>query len=278
MSGFRALLLLALLCAGLAGPSAAQVMSRRAFTQEFAAAVRAEGMSATIKADLELAVKDGSGISLTMFLDNAYAQYSANPQARAEVMQRYIGSLLDSRAAAAPVDRARIVPVVKDRGWLRALPGSGKRPQHVFEDLNEDLVVVYAEDSPKSIRYLAAKDLEQLGLRREELRPLAVGNLEKLLPDIQLRRGELVSMLTAGGNYEASLLLLDAIWSGGQLQVDGEIVVAVPARDLLLFTGSRHKAGVARLREIAVRAAREESYSLTGRLFVYRNGKFQRFH
>jgi uncharacterized protein YtpQ (UPF0354 family) len=276
MSGaWRALLLFMALSVLAAGAAAAQAMSKRAFTKAFAEAVRAEGMSVTVKADLELAVKDGSGNSLTMFLDNAYAQYSADPQALAAVKERYIGSLLDSRAPG-PVDRARIVPVVKDRGWLRAVPGA-RRPEHVFEDLNEDLVVVYAEDSPRSIRYLAAKDLEQLGLRREELRPLALANLDALLPDIQLRRGPLVSMLTAGGNYEASLLLLDKLWSGGQLQVDGEIVVAVPARDLLLFTGSKHKAGIAKLREIAAQAAREDSYSLTGRLFVYRNGKFQRF-
>ena len=48
-------------------------------------------------------------------------------------------------------------------------------------------------------------------------------------------------------------------------------------RDLLLFTSSRNAAGVARLQELATKFAREASYRLTDRLFVYRGSRFQRF-
>ena len=47
-------------------------------------------------------------------------------------------------------------------------------------------------------------------------------------------------MLKAGGDYEASLLLFDDIWRDGQVKVDGDIVVAVPAKDVLLVTGSNN--------------------------------------
>lgn len=275
-----------LLCALLAAPAAAQVISKRAFTREFAEVLRAEapGMAVTIKQEMELAVKDPSGKELTAYLDNAYAQYTADPKARKEVIRRYVRSLLESaKGESAPVDRARIVPVVKDRSWLAeiheaAKARSGKVPaENVFEDLNEDLVIVYAEDTPHNIRYLITDNLAELGLRKSELRALAVRNLRTLLPDVELRRGPLVSMITAGGDYEASLLLFEELWSGGKLGVDGEVVVAIPSRDLLLFTGSRNRAGIAKLREFASTAAKEASYSLTDRLFVYRDGKFKRF-
>lgn len=274
-----------LLCAILAAPAAAQVLSKRAFTRQFVEVLRAEapGMAITIKGEMELAVEDPSGKELTVYLDNAYAQYSADPKARKEVMQSYVRGLLESAKDEAPIDRARIVPVIKDRGWLAEIRKSlkvrgGKQPAgNVFEDLNEDLLIVYAEDTPRNIRYLISDNLAELRLRKGELRALAVGNLRKLLPKMELNKGPLVSMITAGGDYDASLLLFDDLWSGGKLGVDGEIVVAIPSRDVLLFTGSRQPAGIAKLRELASRLSQKASYRLTDRLFVYRNGRFQRF-
>jgi uncharacterized protein YtpQ (UPF0354 family) len=55
-------------------------------------------------------------------------------------------------------------------------------------------------------------------------------------------------MITAGGDYEASLLLFDDIWSGGQIKVEGDIVVAVPAKNVLLITGSQNRKGLAAAR------------------------------
>src|SRR5688572_21942753 len=112
-------LTLILLCSLLAAPAAAQLLSKRAFTREFAAALRAEapGIEVRIKGEMEVAVKDASGNDATAYLDNAYATYSADPKARKEIMQRYVRSLLETMDKQPQVDRARIVPVVKDRAW-----------------------------------------------------------------------------------------------------------------------------------------------------------------
>jgi uncharacterized protein YtpQ (UPF0354 family) len=59
--------------------------------------------------------------------------------------------------------------------------------------------------------------------------------------------------------------------------VDGDYVVAVPSRDLLLITGSRNQEGLAKLRELAEEVATTGSYTLTRELFVYRQGRFVRF-
>jgi len=70
--------------------------------------------------------------------------------------------------------------------------------------------------------------------------------------------------------------LFDELWSGGQIKVDGDDVVAVPSRDVLLVTGSRNLAGIAKLRELAAQIVRQSPYRLTDELFVYREGSFQR--
>jgi uncharacterized protein YtpQ (UPF0354 family) len=77
--------------------------------------------------------------------------------------------------------------------------------------------------------------------------------------------------ISAGGDYEASLLLVDPLWSTGQIKVDGDVVV--PAKDALFVTGSRNQAGLARLRAAAADLAKGP-YALTQALLVYHGGKF----
>ena len=84
-------------------------------------------------------------------------------------------------------------------------------------------------------------------------------------------------MLSAGGDYEPSLLLIDDIWSSGQIKVTGDIVVAVPARDVRLVTGSRSRPGLKGIRELATKFRAQGPYGLTDTLFVYRNGRFTKF-
>ncbi len=54
-------------------------------------------------------------------------------------------------------------------------------------------------------------------------------------------------------------------------------MVAIPARDHLLLTGSKNAEGLAKLREVAARVVRESPQRLTDMLFVYRDGHFVEF-
>jgi uncharacterized protein YtpQ (UPF0354 family) len=168
------------------------------------------------------------------------------------------------------------VPLIKDRKWLAELQTAFRRQdaaqQPVFDDLNEALVVVYAEDSDNRTRYLSSG--EDLGVARSELRALAVANLLRILPKVEMRQhDDAFSMLTSHADYGASMLLIDHIWSSGQIKVDGEIVVAAPAKDVLLVTGSRNAVGLDAVRRIAQELAKGR-YGLIDTLFVYRGGRF----
>ena len=116
--------------------------------------------------------------------------------------------------------------------------GVKKLPDNVYEDLNSDLIILYAEDSQKNIRYLTPADLEKVNIDRKELRNLACENLKKLLPKIERQGANGLYMITAGGDYEASLLLFGSMWIDMQKDVHGDVVVAIPTRDLLIVTGS----------------------------------------
>jgi uncharacterized protein YtpQ (UPF0354 family) len=156
--------------------------------------------------------------------------------------------------------------------------GAKKLPDNVFDDYNAELVIVYAEDSPKNIRYITNEDLKKLTIDRKGLRLLSVQNLKAILPKIELVGGDGLFMMTAGGDYEASLLLFDNIWKSDQIKVHGDIVVAIPSRDLLLITGSQEKDGLSKAKQIVDKAYEEGAYKLTKSLFVFKNGKFEKFN
>lgn len=271
------------LCAGCTN---SDILTPKQFTREFAESLRQAqpSLQVEIVRDLELKISSPGGGGSTSFLNNAYDTYKQDPKAKAVVLQRFVAANLDSIGGATDgVDRTRIVPVIKDRPWLVEMRqtllsrGAKRVPECIYEEFSPDLVVLYAQDSPLTIRYLEPKDLEIAKIERSELRKLACENLKRILPKIERRGTNGVYMLTADGAYEASLLLLDSIWQRGQFDVQGDIVVAVPTRDVLLVTGSRDQQGLDKLKQLIQKASAGGSYRLTQKLFVYRNGQFVEF-
>ena len=119
---------------------------------------------------------------------------------------------------------------------------------------------------------------EEIGVDRKELRKLAVSNLSHLLPKIEKHQvGDLFAMMSAGGDYEASLLLFDDIWRDDRMKVEGDIVVAVPAKDALLVTGSKNRKGLAVMRKMVAEISKDSRYLISDKLFVYRDGRFKKF-
>lgn len=281
----KRIFVLASLLVALGVHAASDVLSPQQFTEEFTAALRAALPGATVDVvePLHLTIKAADGEAVRAFLENAYNEYSGKPAIKSDVVARYVASFADTIKQSGPLNPQQIVPVVKDRSWAKdvrraARARGGEAPaEQVIEELNKDLVIVYAEDTPQNIRYFSPKDLQQAGVPQEKLRALAIENLRRLLPHPEAVNGPLVSMMTAGSDYVPSLLLLDEVWNAEELGVEGEIVIAVPTRDVLLFTGSNNKDGVKKLRELARQTAADGPYSLTDRLFVYRGGKFERF-
>jgi uncharacterized protein YtpQ (UPF0354 family) len=214
-------------------------------------------------------------------LAKAYKSYEREPQHLDDIVQAQVSALMEAGGDAnglPKLDRARIVPIIKERQWFEAMQRRGREqtpPQElVAEPLNSDLVVVYAENRLGALRILSSRD--DVG-DRTRLRDAALTNLSRLLPKIEIRPGsDGVLLISAGGEFDASLLLADNLWSGGQVKVDGDIVVAVPAKDVLIATGSNNAPGLARLRAAAAKFASGPN-GLTTALFVYRDGKFVKF-
>jgi len=270
------------------GCSKSSLLTPAQFTREFADALHQAAPDLKVETvhDLQLTVTPPSGNASSVFLDNAYDLYKQNPSAKADVFQKYIASDQESIANAQmhdTVDRDHIIPIVKDRPWLDEMTeslrirGNTNQFEEVHEDLNPELIILYAEDSPKAIRYLTPDNLIKNGLDRSELRSLASKNLMNLIPPIQRHGTNGFYALDAGGNYEASLLVVDSVWTDLQKDVRGDVVVAIPTRDILMVTGSNDQDGLGRMKKMVDEAYAQGSYRLTDKLFVYREGRFVLF-
>jgi len=253
----------------------AETMSPEAFTDHFAGALEAAAPSkgVVVLRPLQLRFNYLGGGFSDINLSNTYREYIGSPD-RLDELVRLLANATQNPLPP-KLDRARIAPTIKDRVWLAEIQPlfRSRGDEALFDPLNSHLVIVYVEDSDTRARYLNSRD--DVG-DRSALRRLALNNLGRILPKIEMRQYGEVFVISAGGNYEPSLMLFDELWSGGQIKVDGEIVVAIPARDLLLVTGSNSQSGLRDMRKMIAKAM-EGPHRLTDMLFVYRAGEFVAF-
>jgi uncharacterized protein YtpQ (UPF0354 family) len=269
-------------CSKQTQPAPGGQLSAAEFTEEYVNFLREAqpGGTVEVRSALELRIVPANGLERLAFLDNAFREYQAAPEDKAEIFARF--------AKAAPllspdkVARERIVPIIKDRAWMKEVTESlvkadptAPKTEHVFDDFNEALVIVYAQDLGERLAYLSPTDLKEAAIDRADLRKLATANLKALIPEVQARAVDGLFMITAGGTYEASILLSEKFWNAPPFTLDGDPVVAIPTRDILLVTGSNNREGVQRMEDKAKALHKEGSYQLTPQLFVWRNGKFQ---
>ena len=79
-------------------------------------------------------------------------------------------------------------------------------------------------------------------------------------------------MLTAGGNYEATLILLPEVWESIEEMVTGRVVVAVPGREVIFVADDTDPANLSALRR-ATSAALEKGDKPLSRVFLRWTGE-----
>ena len=269
--------------------NAAELVSKLDFTKQYVAKVEATypGVKGQIVGPLEITFTRNDGTESKSFLENAYRQYSNDPDSLHETISKYVDSLqslYSPNESETNLAVENLFPVIKHKKYITEIQRLQKKFDNAketgafpyyYEQLNAELVVLYAFDSEKSMSLAQLKDIEALGLHPGQLRKIAVGNLSRYLPQLKRQGDETLSMLIADGNYEASLLLFDDIWTKDNFSVKGDIVVFVPSRDIVLVTGSDDKDGLQKAREIIQN--NEWSYFISAMAYVRKNNTWAVF-
>jgi uncharacterized protein YtpQ (UPF0354 family) len=268
---------------GFLGAAVAQALSPRAFTEEIANAIRTAVPSAKvwIERELEVEITYSNGQNVLAELTTSYDAYRNQPERLKSIIDLHIQRLKTDEWAKGQIklDHSTIIPVVKNRQWLeeteRRIKAAGVKQTQLVDNFVDDLVVAYAEDGDKIFRYIARDEYKG---RWENLRPLALENLRRRAPKIQIHGlSKDVAGVSAGDDYTSSLLVMNALWSSPErFKVKGDVVVAIPTRELILVTGTEN-GKVSEVRRYVANAYARGRFPLSQTLLVYRNNRFTKF-
>jgi uncharacterized protein YtpQ (UPF0354 family) len=221
-----------------------------------------------------LDVESVDGLNLKVFLENLWIQCRNSTEPRSDVFERHLAAL-ESVMAPQTVSAGKdnVVPIIKDDEYL-AEGGESVVKEH----LSGDIWVVYALDLPKATHTLTESIMKELEIEARDLRSLALSNLRRILPEVEQHGDGPWYMLTAGGDYTASLLLFDDVWNNLSQSVEGDIVAAVPSRDIVLFTGARSKDGIDCIRRKAREIHEGGDHVVSQTLFRRVSGEWKVFN
>jgi uncharacterized protein YtpQ (UPF0354 family) len=254
------------------------------FAQAYADAARARFPKPGIKIEPDVAGQAvqvrwslPDGAQVIQSLGNAYAAYTKAPADLDAILAAHLDAAPAGAKPDAATRRAAILPVVKTRMWLakstRQLQGAGagEGDRFVAEPLTDDLLTVYVEDRPDAMSYVAPEHLADMEVSRDALKPLALDNLRRLLPQLTVEGGDGCYGVRLDGNYDASLIFLTDEWRD-RVEIDGDPVVTIPAREELLVCGSKDRHGQNELRKIAAHVMSRSAYGLSAMLYIWRDG------
>lgn len=176
------------------------------------------------------------------------------------------------------------------RRWGRRLRRASGEPIElppeivpIVEPFLPGLCVEYAFDFPWGYAMLGPRQCTEVGVPPESLRVRAMGNLgtrrsERTL--FQATDAMAIGIVLGGefgGDLEASLVLDDEFMTRLAERFSGELVVAIPDRDMLMATGTGHADGLAKLQSMVDDIWPGADHPLTQRLLVRRAAQWQVF-
>jgi hypothetical protein len=138
------------------------------------------------------------------------------------------------------------------------------------------LLTAYLVDEGDRFSYVQGRDIREAGIREEDLDREAVANLAELAEGkVTVRRSGSVWALFLDGNFEASLMVVDDLWTYGLREHARDPVVAVPARDVLAFCDVESAAGLLELRAVVKRVWPVGDHLLSEHLYRRVEGRWR---
>lgn len=151
----------------------------------------------------------------------------------------------------------------------------------IVEPFLDGLGVFYAFDLPYGYELLGPGKCTEASVPPGSLRALAMVNLRARRPERTLFQATDATAIGIelggefGGDLEASLVLDDDFMTSLDERFSGDLVVAIPDRDMLAATGTGHADGLAKLQSIVDDIWPGVDHPLTQRLLVRRAGQWQ---
>jgi uncharacterized protein YtpQ (UPF0354 family) len=225
-----------------------------------------------IKAPLALSIDvPGRGLNSAR-LDNVYSFCLRNPEACEKGHVTHVANMAASFEAPGGIERSQLRAIVRSTAMVEATDKAYARRggTMVSEKLMGDLWVMCAQDLPGAIGILNANNLAALNLSREAALAACKQNVATSLRPISPYRRDYPwpgVNLIAGDPYAASWLIFPERWTAIAESVDGDLLVAAPANDVLIYGSGRANDSAAALAKAAAYVAERAQKPLSNAVF-----------
>ena len=135
--------------------------------------------------------------------------------------------------------------------------------------MGNGLTCFYLLDRGESFEYVKTGQLRENAESLDSLHSKAVANLASIAAEkLVVRSYQDIFVALMGGNFEASLLLIDDIWDETYSHVvENDFVAVLPARDILAFCDSESETGKAQLFDTVQRIWPDEDHLISDRIY-----------
>lgn len=165
-------------------------------------------------------------------------------------------------------------------GDKAVFPAADEDSHVVIKDLGFGLLSAYVVDIGGSLACIQQRHLTEAGVSAEQLHAQSIQNLGEFAQEkAKVHPHGKIHVVLAGGNFEASLILLPQFWSDwyAKLAPNG-FVAAFPARDLLAFADAKNPQAIEELHEACAKAKGKVDHPLTSQLFTYVGGQWRPYN
>ena len=224
---------------------------------------------ATLTGPFDLVV-DGRHLGL----ENVYRMVLGDPERGTDIVEDYLEKILEGDEIGTgmlpwELARQRIMPRIQPESIFRQLD----REQVAHVPWVNGTVIVFVLDMPQVTVSLTVEQTLRWGVDMEQLDEIARKNLERYSPDLRIqliesRDGGRAAILNEYDGYDAARLLLGRLHERLAPELDGDFLVATPARDMFVAMTADPPEFVDRLRERAAQDYRRLPYPITRDLFV----------
>ena len=249
----------------------ARLLSKSEFAKLYADRVRAAipGTKAVMVGELTVKVT-GEGLDAVSHLDNAYAVYLRDPSAVNDLFDRRILTLREIAARSDNIDVQNVIACVRSTNFGVDIGKSKSIPRkRIVGDLFQYLCL----DSKASIMILDVQAVNRLQRDRKNLENIAIRNVLRLSGPVRFQSGEEIILVTSGGDYEASLILVREVWKDLSDYLGSDMVFAVPNRDILVVARASSEKAVEVLKSSARRSFSNGSYPVSRKIYRWKNGR-----
>lgn len=260
----------------------------RAFIELFAARARERGYPADIHWGEDLArssitVSTADGGKYAAYLDTAWQEYQNAPEALDAIITARLNAM-GQIVVGITMNAGQIYPNLKPAEWLEAARqiqhDNGTPPGGLLsQPLAGELHLVYVIDTGDAFRTLQRSDLAELGIADEDaLQQTALANLRQYSAGRAENHdyGSGIHRLVLDGFLDASLILILPQLTGIGDHPDG-ILLAVPARDALLYCDAGDSAAIRVLQELAQELHGAAPYPISARLYHLQDGELSEY-